>query len=228
MIIRRLSRNLAEQNWTAVTIDFVVVVLGIFLGLQITAWNQDRLDRQEADYYINFLYEDLLVAIEAADEEIERREQTLADSFGAGQLLLKESWSEEESREFAGKIASTFELWGPNQRPVALRRMIDDGKIDLIESKDLQLAILRFETAYIDAIDQTETSYSYSLAVTPKITAALTFAGPRLATDPETLLGNQTLVTAVRDKAVLQRIQLDVLKDLQAARIRLKEELERD
>jgi hypothetical protein len=46
MIIRRLSANLRAQNWTAVAIDFLIVVLGVFVGIQASNWNQARIDRE--------------------------------------------------------------------------------------------------------------------------------------------------------------------------------------
>lgn len=47
MILRRLSANLKTQNWTAVAIDFLIVVLGVFVGIQASNWNQTRIDRAE-------------------------------------------------------------------------------------------------------------------------------------------------------------------------------------
>ena len=39
MILRRLTTNLRAQNWTAIAIDFLIVVLGVFLGIQASNWN---------------------------------------------------------------------------------------------------------------------------------------------------------------------------------------------
>ncbi len=36
MILRRLSANFRRQDWTAVVIELVVAVLGVFIGLQPT------------------------------------------------------------------------------------------------------------------------------------------------------------------------------------------------
>ncbi len=35
MILRRFSQSLKEQNWTAIGIEFVLLVLGVFLGIQV-------------------------------------------------------------------------------------------------------------------------------------------------------------------------------------------------
>jgi hypothetical protein len=46
MILRRLTANLRAQNWTAITIEFVIVVIGVFIGTQVSNWNQDRLQKR--------------------------------------------------------------------------------------------------------------------------------------------------------------------------------------
>lgn len=46
MILRRLSQSLKEQNWTAIWIEFVLLVVGVFLGIQVANWNEERADRR--------------------------------------------------------------------------------------------------------------------------------------------------------------------------------------
>ena len=82
----------------------------------------------------------------------------------------------------------------------------------------MQNAILRYDAAFRDAIEQTRTSYSFSLHLTPQITASMRFDGPAIVSSTQELLDNQVLRAAVRDKAIWQRIQIDVLHDLQRAR----------
>lgn len=47
MILRRLTQNLRAQNWTAIVIELVIVVLGVFIGVQAANWNQDRIEQRE-------------------------------------------------------------------------------------------------------------------------------------------------------------------------------------
>ncbi len=51
MIFRRLAEQLREQNWAAIFIEFVLLVLGVFLGIQVANWNEDRLTRAKAEIY---------------------------------------------------------------------------------------------------------------------------------------------------------------------------------
>jgi hypothetical protein len=46
MILRRLTANLRAQNWAAIAIEFVIVVVGVFIGSQVSNWNQGRLEKQ--------------------------------------------------------------------------------------------------------------------------------------------------------------------------------------
>ena len=46
MILRRLSTNLRAQNWTAIAIEVLIVIVGVFIGTQVSNWNQDRLEKR--------------------------------------------------------------------------------------------------------------------------------------------------------------------------------------
>ncbi|TDR22346.1 hypothetical protein [Marinicella litoralis] len=46
MLLRRITKHVTEQNWFAVSLDFVIVVFGVFLGIQIGDWNEERLTRE--------------------------------------------------------------------------------------------------------------------------------------------------------------------------------------
>jgi hypothetical protein len=46
MMLRRLIGNLKAQSWTAIAIEFVILVIGVFLGTQVSNWNESRLDKQ--------------------------------------------------------------------------------------------------------------------------------------------------------------------------------------
>lgn len=51
MVIRRIREHVAAQNWFAVGIDFLIVVVGIIIGTQVNNWNQARIERgQGSDY----------------------------------------------------------------------------------------------------------------------------------------------------------------------------------
>lgn len=59
MVLRRMHDHAVRQDWFAVAIDFLIVLLGVFLGIQASNWNQGRLDRAEGREYRAMLVDDL-------------------------------------------------------------------------------------------------------------------------------------------------------------------------
>jgi hypothetical protein len=59
MILRRIREHIVHHNWFAVAVDFVIVVLGVFVGIQASNWNQARINHQLAREYRAMLRDDL-------------------------------------------------------------------------------------------------------------------------------------------------------------------------
>ena len=48
MVIRRIREHVATHNWFAVAVDLAIVVVGVFLGTQVSNWNQDRQEQAQS------------------------------------------------------------------------------------------------------------------------------------------------------------------------------------
>jgi hypothetical protein len=59
MVIRRIRHHIATHNWFAVSIDLLIVVVGVFLGTQANNWNEVRIERGDAAEYRREIIEDL-------------------------------------------------------------------------------------------------------------------------------------------------------------------------
>lgn len=59
MIIRHLAEAIRAQNWFTVIIELVIVVLGVFIGLQAANWNEERTDAIREKEVLADLLEDL-------------------------------------------------------------------------------------------------------------------------------------------------------------------------
>ena len=44
MILRSVTKHVRDQNWLAVGIDFLIVVVGVFIGIQVANWNEANLE----------------------------------------------------------------------------------------------------------------------------------------------------------------------------------------
>ncbi len=70
MILRRVIAHFRKQEWTAVALDFVIVVLGVFVGLQVSNWNAARADQQRAQGYLERIGADLDTDIALIDDRL--------------------------------------------------------------------------------------------------------------------------------------------------------------
>jgi hypothetical protein len=89
MILRRVIAHVREQNWTAIGIDFVIVVIGVFVGIQVANWNEARLQAQRAQGFLERLSGDLDQDL----VEIDRRIAYVGRSIAYGEAAL--AWVED-------------------------------------------------------------------------------------------------------------------------------------
>ena len=52
MILRKIADGLRAQSWFTVTLEVLIVVVGIFAGLQVDSWNESRKDRAKERAYL--------------------------------------------------------------------------------------------------------------------------------------------------------------------------------
>ena len=61
MLLRRITQHVKDQNWFAVGLDFVIVVVGVFIGLQVANWNEAQNNKAG-----------LAASLERLDKEVSR------------------------------------------------------------------------------------------------------------------------------------------------------------
>ena len=67
MILRRIVHHLQQQQWTAVLIELVIVILGVFLGFQVSDWANERANRSAEARHLEEIAEDLRADTEQFD-----------------------------------------------------------------------------------------------------------------------------------------------------------------
>lgn len=64
MILRRIVDHLRQQHWTAIAIELLIVVLGVFIGTQVSNWNDTRIERNLARGDLSQIAADLRSQVE--------------------------------------------------------------------------------------------------------------------------------------------------------------------
>lgn len=78
MILRRIAEALRRQDWLTVAIEFVIVVVGVFIGIQVSNWNDARAEEERRRQIISALVTNISDAIRVQERFIEEIESGLA------------------------------------------------------------------------------------------------------------------------------------------------------
>ena len=166
MMLRRAAEHLKQQHWTAFAIELVIVVLGVFLGMQVSNWNQERGERAAEIGYLGGLKED----VDYSTGTLQR----FIRSLGAQQTARARLY------DFATDPTSTLEpterdrlvlvgLFGLPQldiNEVTFETLKSSGRLAAIRSQklvsELQSLSANVAAARRDQADEVQTTYLFS------------------------------------------------------------------
>ncbi|VAV98196.1 hypothetical protein MNBD_ALPHA06-331 [hydrothermal vent metagenome] len=87
MRLRSITKHISDQNWFAVFLDFFIVVMGVFIGLQVSNWNSVRQQEQTAKLYIERIHQDLAINQDDLAQRIAYFSQVRTNALGALKAL---------------------------------------------------------------------------------------------------------------------------------------------
>ena len=87
MILRRFVGSLRRQDWTAVLIELIVVVAGVFIGLQASNWNERLRSDEKAADFTQRLRADLREEAWSYEYEIGYSDEVIANAKRAADAL---------------------------------------------------------------------------------------------------------------------------------------------
>lgn len=153
MILRRVAEHIRVQNWTAVAIELVIVVLGVFIGIQVSNWNAARLDTMDAVSYRERLVDDMLAERQALDERIAYYEATR--THGVAALAELEAGSAEPTSRLLVDAYQATQEWQFNAVGPTYDEMISAGRLDLLPDPTLRNRLV----IYYGELDEYRTSW---------------------------------------------------------------------
>jgi hypothetical protein len=107
MLLRHVIAHLRKQEWTAIAIDFVIVVIGVFVGLQVNNWNEMRNAHAAEEQLLERLHQDVVLAEELIGTNRERQPQRVTDLTAAYERVTGDGDAPLTPQECSA-IASSF------------------------------------------------------------------------------------------------------------------------
>lgn len=141
MILRRLVAHFRRQEWTAIGIDFVIVVVGVFVGIQVSNWNTERETNRRAATFAERLKSDLLEEAWAYQYLIEYNRDVLAHAEATIDALSGKAALSNE--ELLVKAYRATQYKQRTRRRAAYDELISTGTIGLIRDQTLRDTAMR-------------------------------------------------------------------------------------
>ncbi len=143
MILRRVTEHVKAQNWLAVGLDFIIVVMGVFMGIQVSNWNQSVFDQKSEADYLEQLQRDL------QDTQLVVREQIVfehfqADLAGAVFKMISEAPSADKGRRIGMGLAELGARRTLRVESPTILEMQGAGNLGIISDQNLRAAIIAY------------------------------------------------------------------------------------
>jgi hypothetical protein len=138
MILQRMAKAFRRQDWSAVALELVIVVVGIFLGLRVDDWNTARKERAEETRYLVQLADDVGAMRAEVESLLDRAEEHRAITLRAIRALQGGETGPEARSAVAGAIVAY-----QNSPPFIFKRatydeMVSTGALARLPDHDLK------------------------------------------------------------------------------------------
>jgi hypothetical protein len=146
MLLRRVIEHVRKQEWTAVAIDFVIVVAGVFVGIQAANWNEVRSDQSRARGYLERIHSDL--EADLANYQNRIRFWNAVSTYGRTGLSYADTGRMDDGTQWDLLLAyfqasQVAEFW---TRSTTYDELKAAGELNLIANLDLRNALANYYT----------------------------------------------------------------------------------
>ena len=154
-------QHLKDQNWFAVGLDVIVVIVGIFLGMQVTEWNEERNSRLQERIYLESIINDLQQTIPELERRIKFLKTYSEGTEEAYRMLYFGELTEDTRPKFLSHYFALYRFTGFQINISTLLELQSGGKLDLIKSPELRKSF----TAFLSEVDSTQYYYRERLSL---------------------------------------------------------------
>jgi hypothetical protein len=144
MILRRIKAHIEKENWFAVGVDFCIVVIGVFLGIQIGNLNEARVDRDRAELVLERLEVDFRHIETASLEAIDQANHSISIIERLMTTAVQKSLTLSDSLE-TGELEAIAYFRGPVRGSSTYDELKSAGELRFIRSETLRSELADFE-----------------------------------------------------------------------------------
>ena len=184
MILRRVIAHFKKQEWTAIGLDFLIVVVGVFIGIQVANWNEGRAERIAEERYLTRLYADTQANIAELEELVsvhERRAAILADMENA----LLTGGEPPPPADLHGVLCRFFVQPGVELQQATYGELVSSGNLSILRDEKLRILLSRQQAAQAEIVRDDIMTPAIQRAAAP----LEDYRAWRIAAEPDKIFG---------------------------------------
>ncbi len=158
MILRKLATAMREQNWFTVVLEILIVVVGIFVGLQVDGWNEARKDKAKERIYLERFSRDIERDSGLLSRSIRSADKRATDAVLAMSGLTDPTSLEADPCQFLASVRRASQNFFPVLYSHTFTEIVSSGHLELIRSDDLKDELSQYYTAH-ESAEQWMASY---------------------------------------------------------------------
>ena len=148
MLLRRITKHVTDQNWFAVFIDFLIVVTGVFIGIQVANWNEDNKAKVEEITTLNLLHLEFSIVREELIVSRDNNNKFLEATLGVLRVI-RDNKEPQDQKAFLQVIQDSGSFNPGPIEPSILIELITAGRVSELSSQSLRSALVNYhEQAY--------------------------------------------------------------------------------
>jgi hypothetical protein len=150
MILKKLVTAMFEQNWPQILLEILIVVVGIFLGLQVDDWNEARKDRNDEMVYLQRIVADLDISLEETARSRDFQQRHGEMGLFVLNALEDCELAEADRDRFASAVYLLAKIAPRAFVLAAIGELTTTGRMTIIRNTDLRQHLVRMVQDYSD------------------------------------------------------------------------------
>lgn len=221
MLLRPLIANLRARDWGAVLIEIMILVVGVFLGLQVDNWNDARKATAEGRYYTLRLRDELAESISRLDKSIADG-YSVVEASGRAQHAIRDGTIDVLHPEaFIADFEAVNWMVEVDVVDGAIEELRVTGRMGVIGNRRIREALSRYYRTLQSARSQEATSHrGWTMALADVYREVDATMRPDqdewLSVDVSSLNGNERVARALFVAALFENSQVRSLEHLRA------------
>ncbi len=149
MLLRRITEHVKAQNWFAVALDFLIVVVGVFIGIQVANWNEASRDHAKEAVILSQLQVEFQTAVEKTRGEKAFNDETLVASLEVLRII-RDGVEPEDKAAFLQTARTSGAFGNAPIEPTTLTEILSSGRLSELTSPTLRTALIKFHETMVD------------------------------------------------------------------------------